>query len=128
MKSTPVVDHMKKEMGEDYVMGRKKDAKLTRVCAEFLLKKLKPVLSMLSPDISKHKSEYDQMISGLLCINPVVHAANTFMYDISKYLVDIVSCWISCMKSFGFPDQAITKALLCIKKKLTDFTYNQVIY
>ena len=65
MKSTPVVDHMKKEMGEDFIMGRKKDAKLARVCAEFLLEKLKPVLSMLSPDISKHKSEYDQMISGL---------------------------------------------------------------
>ena len=55
MESTPLAEQMKKEMGEEYVMEHKIDAPLARVCAEYLLEKLKPFLTLLSPDISKHK-------------------------------------------------------------------------
>ena len=109
-------------------MEHKIDAPLARVCAEYLLEKLKPFLTLLSPDISKHKDEYDRMIDKLVCINPVVDDANTFMRDISRHLVDIVSCWNYCMRSFGFPDQLISKALTCMKGKLKDCTFDQVVY
>ena len=128
MESTPLAEQMKKEMGEEYVMEHKIDAPLARVCAEYLLEKLKPFFTLLSPDISKHKDEYDRMIDKLVCINPVVDDANTFMRDISRHLVDIVSCWNYCMRSFGFPDQLISKALTCMKGKLKDCTFDQVVY
>ena len=115
-------EQMKKEMGEEYMMEHRRGAPLARVCAEYLLEKLKPSLSLLSPNVSKHKSEYDRMVDKLICMNPVVDETNTFMYDISKYLVDTVKCWISCMRSYDFDDQLIRKALYCIKGKVADYT------
>lgn len=127
MKSTPLAEQMKKEMS-NYVSERELDARLARVCAEYLLEKVKPVLSLLSPDISKHKDEYCRMIERLMRIDPVVDDANTFMRDISRHLVDIVSCWNSCMRGFGFPDRTIKDALKCILKPLKEFTYDQVVF
>ena len=128
MKSPQLFEHMKKEMGEEYVKEHKIGGPLARVCAEILFNKLKPLLPLLSPDISKHKDEYNQMIDKLVCMNPGVDETNTFTYDISKYLVDTVSCWIACMRSFGFDDRIINKALRCIKGKLADLTNSQVSY
>lgn len=126
MNFTPLVEQMKKEMSEKCATRNKRYAFASH--REYLMDKLEPVISVLSPDISKHSDEYKKLLDKLLCINPAVVETNAFMYDISKYLVDIVSCWISCMKSFGFSNSSISNALSTVKTELNEFAYNQVTY
>ena len=127
MDLSPLCSQIKAEMIERCGSDIDNNTSHATACGEYLAERLKARLLLFSPDICKYRNEYCDMIKKLVNRNPVIDDTNAFIFDVSKHLVDIVNCWISCMVDFGFSSTNINKALLHAKNSLLKFTHNEVL-